>query len=145
VILRLRRPRLACVPDLHVLKVDAPRPQVGGALNAPGSCAPPNVTHQSRLGDIAVTPYSVNWQCKLASWTEQCTGYPNICNYPIEEAGPLVTYALPPPQSPAFRDICSRVFLPSLKHLMARLAGGIGCQKSVMLACLGHGPLPCSY
>ncbi|BDA42288.1 hypothetical protein COCOBI_03-1750 [Coccomyxa sp. Obi] len=64
--------------------------QVGGALNAPGSCGPHGVTTQTRLGDIAVTPYSVNWQCKLASWTEQCTGFPNICTYPTEEAGPLV-------------------------------------------------------
>ena len=43
------------------------------------------------LGDVAITPYSVNWQCKLASWTEQCTGFPNVCTYPIEEAGPIVT------------------------------------------------------
>ena len=43
------------------------------------------------LGDVAITPYSVNWQCKLASWTEQCTGFPNVCTYPIEEAGPTVT------------------------------------------------------
>ncbi|EIE20765.1 hypothetical protein COCSUDRAFT_43682 [Coccomyxa subellipsoidea C-169] len=64
--------------------------QVGGALNAPGACAPHGFTTQTRLGDIAVTPFSVNWQCKLASWTEQCTGFPNICTYPTEEAGPLV-------------------------------------------------------
>ena len=44
-------------------------------------------------GDVAVTPFSVNWQCKLASWTEQCTNFPNVCTYPIEEAGPALTYA----------------------------------------------------
>ena len=43
------------------------------------------------LGDVAITPYSVNWQCKLASWSEQCTGFPNVCTYPVEEAGPVVT------------------------------------------------------
>ena len=43
------------------------------------------------LGDVAVTPFSVNWQCKLASWTEQCTNFPNVCTYPIEDAGPTVT------------------------------------------------------
>jgi hypothetical protein len=55
------------------------------------------------LGDVAITPYSVNWQCKLASWTEQCTGFPNVCTYPVEEAGPTVTCA-PPHHS---RDVTS--------------------------------------
>lgn len=50
-----------------------------------------NVCPAAGLGDVAVTPYLVNWQCKLASWTEQCTGFPNVCTYPIEEAGPVVT------------------------------------------------------
>ena len=34
---------------------------------------------------------AVNWECKLASWTEQCSMYPNICTYPVEDAGPAVT------------------------------------------------------
>ena len=33
----------------------------------------------------------MNWECKLASWTGQCDLYPNICTYPVEEAGPTVT------------------------------------------------------
>ena len=34
---------------------------------------------------------AVNWECKLASWTEQCSNFPNICTYPVEDAGPTVT------------------------------------------------------
>ena len=36
--------------------------QLGGALNAPGDCAPHGFTTQTRIGDIAVMPFSVNWQ-----------------------------------------------------------------------------------
>jgi hypothetical protein len=79
------------------------------------------VNERTRIGDVAVTPFSgvfrcsrmhtdnvqlrllkgsvvskrglaaVNWQCKLATWTEQCDMFPNICTYPVEEAGPTVT------------------------------------------------------
>ncbi|KAK9901676.1 hypothetical protein WJX75_007959 [Coccomyxa subellipsoidea] len=75
---------------IYVVRAAVCFTQLGGALNAPGDCAPHGFTTQTRIGDIAVTPFSVNWQCKLASWNEQCTGYPNICTYPTEEAGPLV-------------------------------------------------------
>lgn len=71
--------------------------QRGGALNAVSgaplnSCPTPNgATPRTRLGDVAVTPYSVNWECKDASWTEQCNNFPNVCTYPVEEAGPTVS------------------------------------------------------
>ena len=63
--------------------------QVGGVLNAPGSCASANPPGRLvRLGDIGVTPYAVNWNCKLADWTGQCNGALNLCTYPAEVAGP---------------------------------------------------------
>ena len=68
--------------------------QVGGVLNAPGSCASANPPGRLvRLGDIAVTPYAVNWNCKLADWTGQCSGSPDLCTYPAETAGPKNEYA----------------------------------------------------
>ena len=63
--------------------------QVGGVLNAPESCASANPPGRLvRLGDIAVTPYAVNWNCKLADWTGQCNGSPDLCSYAAEVAGP---------------------------------------------------------
>ena len=29
-----------------------------------------------------MSPYSVNWECQLADWTDQCAGYPNVDSYP---------------------------------------------------------------
>ena len=58
-------------------------------LNSPRSCASANPPQRlTRLGDIAVTPYAVNWNCKLADWTGQCAGAPDLCTYPAEVAGP---------------------------------------------------------
>ncbi len=37
---------------------------------------------------MCVSPLSVDWVCKKASWSQQCQGYPNVCSLPQEEAGP---------------------------------------------------------
>ena len=39
---------------------------------------------------MCVTPWSMNWSCKLADWVDQCAAYPNQCNLPVEEDGPQV-------------------------------------------------------
>jgi hypothetical protein len=40
------------------------------------------------MGDVCVSPLSVDWVCKKASWSQQCQGYPNVCSLPQEAAGP---------------------------------------------------------
>ncbi|KAK9916545.1 hypothetical protein WJX75_003915 [Coccomyxa subellipsoidea] len=63
--------------------------QLGGVLNAPGSCGEANLPRDlARIGDIAVTPYAANWACKLADYSGQCKGAPNLCSYPEEIYGP---------------------------------------------------------
>ncbi|CAL8467166.1 g6702 [Coccomyxa elongata] len=63
--------------------------QLGGVLNAPGSCKEANPPRDlARIGDIAVTPYAANWACKLADYSGQCKGAPNLCSYPEEIYGP---------------------------------------------------------
>lgn len=63
--------------------------QLGGVLNAPGSCGEANLPRDlARIGDIAVTPYAANWACKLADYSGQCKGAPDLCSYPEEIYGP---------------------------------------------------------
>lgn len=38
----------------------------------------------NRIGDICVTPFSVNWDCKQTDWNQQCGGFPNLCYQPTE-------------------------------------------------------------
>lgn len=40
------------------------------------------------MGDVCVSPLSVDWVCKKASWSQQCQGYPNVCSLPQEATGP---------------------------------------------------------
>ncbi len=44
-----------------------------------------------RVGDVCITPVSVNWVCKKSTWTLQAEGYPNQCFRPQEVAGPNAT------------------------------------------------------
>ncbi|XP_024385844.1 uncharacterized protein [Physcomitrium patens] len=65
---------------------------VGGILN-PDNCEKANPTHKiTRLGDVCVTPMSMNWNCKLADWIGQAKGYPDLCFSPEEINGPTAAY-----------------------------------------------------
>ncbi|GIL75443.1 hypothetical protein Vretimale_8072 [Volvox reticuliferus] len=66
-------------------------PQLGGVLNPPDcSQANPNrkTTRPARVGDVCISPVSVNWVCKKSTWTLQSEGFPNQCFRPQETAGP---------------------------------------------------------
>lgn len=41
-----------------------------------------------RLGDVCVSAYSVNWDCRQASWSETADNYPNQCTFPKQRNGP---------------------------------------------------------
>ncbi|KAG1654769.1 hypothetical protein FOA52_015329 [Chlamydomonas sp. UWO 241] len=67
-------------------------PQRGGLLNPP-ACAVANWNNdKTRVGDVCVSPLSVNWVCKKASWQQQATGHPNQCVRPEEQNGPADNY-----------------------------------------------------
>ncbi|GLI61951.1 hypothetical protein VaNZ11_004513, partial [Volvox africanus] len=66
-------------------------PQLGGVLNPPDcSQANPNrkITRPARVGDVCISPVSVNWVCKKSTWSLQSEGFPNQCFRPQETAGP---------------------------------------------------------
>lgn len=44
-----------------------------------------------RLGDVCVSPFAVNWDCRLASWTQTAKAYPNQCTFPEHFEGPFAT------------------------------------------------------
>jgi hypothetical protein len=41
-----------------------------------------------RLGDVCVSPFSVNWDCRKASWSQTCSNNPNQCSFPAQDNGP---------------------------------------------------------
>lgn len=43
------------------------------------------------VGDVCISPVSVNWVCKKSTWTLQSQGFPNQCFRPREVAGPNAT------------------------------------------------------
>ncbi len=46
-------------------------PQLGGVLNPP-ECSKANDNDRiARLGDICISPFTVNWTCKKATWDMQ--------------------------------------------------------------------------
>ncbi|KAG2443695.1 hypothetical protein HXX76_002043 [Chlamydomonas incerta] len=66
-------------------------PQLGGVLNPP-DCGAANPGRKiTRVGDICISPVSVNWVCKKSTWTLQSQGFPNQCFRPQEVAGPNAT------------------------------------------------------
>lgn len=66
-------------PDTPAASCAAPGPSVAKGLT-------------TRVGDLCVTPYSSNWMCKQASWTQQCSGFPNLCTRPQENFGPSASF-----------------------------------------------------
>jgi hypothetical protein len=34
-----------------------------------------------------VSPFSVNWDCRIASWDNTAAGYPNQCTFPAQQFG----------------------------------------------------------
>ncbi|KAG2438952.1 hypothetical protein HYH02_010745 [Chlamydomonas schloesseri] len=66
-------------------------PQLGGVLNPP-DCGGANPSRKiTRVGDVCISPVSVNWVCKKSTWTLQAQGFPNQCFRPAEVAGPNAT------------------------------------------------------
>eukprot|EP00878_Enallax_costatus_P008523 GHUV01008911.1.p1 GENE.GHUV01008911.1~~GHUV01008911.1.p1 ORF type:complete len:410 (+),score=61.73 GHUV01008911.1:192-1421(+) len=51
-----------------------------GAANSDGKIA--------RLGDVCVSPYSINWDCRQASWSQTAANYPDQCTFPQQNNGP---------------------------------------------------------
>jgi len=59
-------------------------PQLGGVLNN-GSCEAGRANDNGRItrvGDVCVSPFAVNWSCRQASWSMTAEGYPNQCTFP---------------------------------------------------------------
>ena len=64
--------------------------QVGGAFtpsseyDAQGTCEPNNSGELTRIGDLCLSTVAVQFDCKEASWQQQCQGYP----WPAPVIGP---------------------------------------------------------
>jgi hypothetical protein len=68
-------------------------PQPGGMLNPPSDCEKANWRPKvARLGDVCVSPLSVNWACHKGSWEGAAKGYPDQCYAPKESNGPGDTF-----------------------------------------------------
>mmetsp|Transcript_35032 Transcript_35032/g.63020 ORF Transcript_35032/g.63020 Transcript_35032/m.63020 type:complete len:504 (-) Transcript_35032:1083-2594(-) len=67
-------------------------PQLGGVLNPPDCDSANSNGRISRIGDLCISPFSVNWQCKKSSWSQQSSGFPNQCFRPEEAYGPNATF-----------------------------------------------------
>ncbi len=62
--------------------------QVGGAVD-PSDCSTPNTQGApTKIGDVCISPFSVNWNCRLGSFDEACAAYPNQCGAPGYDVGP---------------------------------------------------------
>ena len=67
-------------------------PQLGGILNN-GSCDAANsVGRINHVGDVCVSPFSVNWDCRKAAWSLTAAEYPNVCNFPEQLFGPSASF-----------------------------------------------------
>ena len=55
-------------------------PQQGGVIDTLRGCDAANPsTAITREGDLCITPWAINWDCKLTDWNDQCAGFPNVC------------------------------------------------------------------
>ena len=63
------------------LSLDLILVQVGGAFTPPseydaqGTCTPNNNGEITRIGDLCLSTVAVQFDCKEASWQQQCQGY----------------------------------------------------------------------
>ena len=65
--------------------------QVGGAVD-PANCSVPNTAGApTKIGDVCISPFAVNWNCRLGSFDDACASYPNQCGAPGYEVGPEVS------------------------------------------------------
>ncbi|GAX74441.1 hypothetical protein CEUSTIGMA_g1890.t1 [Chlamydomonas eustigma] len=68
----------------------------GGILNPQKSCTETNIYRNSsqivRLGDLCISVFAANWDCRLADWSQQAKGYPNVCSAPEETFGPTADF-----------------------------------------------------
>ncbi|KAK9866626.1 hypothetical protein WJX84_004816 [Apatococcus fuscideae] len=63
-------------------------PQVGGAVD-PSDCTMPNTMGApAKIGDLCITPFAVNWNCREGSFKEACAAFPNQCGAPGYDLGP---------------------------------------------------------
>lgn len=56
---------------------------LGGVINPTDCMEVASPSTLTRLGDVCVSPFSNNWECRLASWSQQCGGFPNQCVEPM--------------------------------------------------------------
>ncbi|KAI8467059.1 MAG: hypothetical protein J3K34DRAFT_524060 [Monoraphidium minutum] len=66
-------------------------PQLGGILNN-GSCEAGSANSNgklARIGDVCVSPFAVNWDCRIAPWSGTAAGYDDQCTFPGQQFGPL--------------------------------------------------------
>lgn len=66
-------------------------PQVGGVINSDACGAAQSngaLDTLARIGDVCVSPFSMNWNCKLADYSQQTVGAPNLCSLPQETDHP---------------------------------------------------------
>ncbi|KAF8058359.1 PSMD9 [Scenedesmus sp. PABB004] len=83
-------------------------PQLGGVINN-GSCNAANGNGKiTRLGDVCVSPLSVNWDCRQASWQQTSTGHPNQCTFPEQN-----------PPGPASSDLFGVCMFPNATYGLA--------------------------
>lgn len=55
----------------------------------PSDCSVPNIAGApAKIGDVCISPFAVNWNCRLGSFDEACAAYPNQCGAPGYEEGP---------------------------------------------------------
>ncbi|GAB4815301.1 hypothetical protein N2152v2_002347 [Parachlorella kessleri] len=67
-------------------------PQPGGVLNA-DDCSTANPNPEIvRIGDLCVTPFSLDADCRKASWEQVAAGYPDACTLPQEFVPPDATF-----------------------------------------------------
>ncbi|EFJ50281.1 hypothetical protein VOLCADRAFT_89239 [Volvox carteri f. nagariensis] len=66
-------------------------PQLGGVLSPPDCDQANDNGRITRVGDVCISPVSVNWVCKKSTWVMQSEGFPNQCFRPEETEGPNAT------------------------------------------------------
>lgn len=69
---------------------------------------------------MCVSPFSVNWDCRMASWSMSAAGYPNQCTFPQQSGSPAQSSLFGQCQ---FTDVTQRELTLSDEVLKAATAG----------------------